>query len=129
MPQQQKSPELTVFLEKWRDISEHISDNIYYDLGARAFAMGLIPQTTRMMMLDPASNLPANVRTSLFMNELKCSIEVDPKKLEIFIDMLNNSNSAYYATLIRDIRKFFHVYTRNLYMHYMSCALKTSRPN
>lgn len=110
MGQQPQSPELAVFQEKWDDISKLISDNIYDDLGLRAFAKGLIPEISSKTMSNPTSHLAPNVRTSLFMNELKCSIIDEPRMLERFIDMLEESNDVYYATLIRNIRKFSKIY-------------------
>ena len=110
MQQQHKSPELEVFQEKYPDIYNLISSNIRFGLVNMALAKGLISQTSERTISDPFDHLTANARTTVFMNELKSSIEADPSALEKFIDLLSESDAAYYAMLIKNISEFHVTY-------------------
>lgn len=111
LQQQRKSPELEVFRDKYSNICNLISSNIRFGLASMALAKGLISQTTERTISDPFNHLTANARATTFMNELESSIEADPAALEKFINMLSESDAAYYAVLIKNISKLYYCET------------------
>lgn len=102
-----QSPELTVFLGKRLSVRTKILNTVRYDLAHEAFAKGLISKGVLRIVTDPLNNLTGDARTDLFLDELESSIRTDPTALMQFLNVLNESDAAYYATLIRTISEFW----------------------
>ena len=119
---QQRSPELMVFLEKQSDIHRLVSSTVQHNLAYRAFAKGLISETNKTTITDPLNRLTANERTNLFINELEARIKTDPTALTKFLNMLRESDAAYFSTLIRTISEFCP--WLNVYIDKHSCTCR-----
>ena len=102
---QQQSPELRVFQEKRLILHTGILNNIQ-DIARRAFAHSLIPGGVNRSITDTLNHLTADERTDQLLKELESRIRVDPAVLLKFVEVLRESDSACYATLISTIGKF-----------------------
>lgn len=73
----------------------------------RASEFGLISKATKGILSEPLDRLTINERTTLFMSDLETSITSKPRALETFLDMLRESNDAFFETLISNVGMFY----------------------
>ena len=100
-----QSPELSVFLEKLPVIRNGIFNSIQHGIAPRAYACGLTCQESHRAIMDSHSNLTADMRTDIFLNDLESRIRIDAASLTTFIEVLTQSDAAYHAPLTKIIGK------------------------
>ena len=92
-----------MFLEQRPVIRRGILSSVQYTIAPGAYARGLISEGVHRTMTDPLNLLTADQRTDIFLNELESSIRNDASVLTAFVEVLMQSDAAYYATIIRII--------------------------
>ena len=98
-----------MFLEKRVTIRTGIMSTVQHDLAHEAFAKGLISKGVHRTVTDSRNNWTVDARTDAFLEELESKIRLDCTALKIFVDVLMESDAAYYDALIRTIRNYNYV--------------------
>ena len=102
---QRQSPELTVFLEKRSTIRTGIMSSVQHDVAQKAYARSLISDSVHRNVTGTLNRLTSDERTDIFLDELEQRIRNDPIVLEYFVQVLRQSDAAYYDVIIRIISK------------------------
>ena len=81
-------------------------------------------------MTDPLNLLTADQRTDIFLNELESSIRNDASVLTVFVEVLRQSDAAYYATIIRiisesDVKAWGKILSVPTIMFVSECSLES----
>ena len=106
MAEEQQSPELTVFKEQSDTIRTGILNNVQHDVAQKAYSRSLISDKVHRDVTGTLNRLMPDERTDLFMAELEQRIRNDPTVLMKFVNLLRQSDAAYYKVVIDTISTF-----------------------